>query len=162
MVIGHGMEPDFHRFVYRLANIFGTSNVLAPGHACYLPRAAIARGMEIPMVDYENRPKRLISWGANHLISNTDESKCINLAKTLKADAKHTVIDPRRTKLAHGADLWLQLRPATDVTLGLGMMKVIMDEGLHDKESVEKYTTGFDKFAARLQEFLLERVENLT
>ena len=53
VVFGHGTGRDFHRFVYRVANLFGTPNVLTPGHMCYLPRIAISKvmGMEIPMVD---------------------------------------------------------------------------------------------------------------
>ena len=164
VVMGHGTGRDFHRFVYRVANLFGTPNVLTPGHMCYLPRIAISKvmGMEIPMVDYDSRPKCVISWGANHLISNPDENKGINLAQTLRDGAKHIVIDPRRSKLVDRADLWLQLRPATDSALAMGMMKVIVDEDLYDKEFVEKYTTGFDKFVERLQEFPLERVEKIT
>ena len=164
VVMGHGTGRDFHRFVYRVSNLFGTPNVLTPGHMCYLPRIAISKlmGMEIPMVDYDNSPKCVISWGANHLISNPDENKGINLAHTLRAGSKHIVIDPRRTSLVDRADLWLQLRPATDSALAMGMMKVIVDEDLYDKEFVEKYTTGFDKFVERLQEFPLERVGKIT
>jgi len=164
VVLGHGTGRDFHHFVYRVANLFGTPNVLTPGHMCYLPRIAISKlmGMEIPMVDYDNRPQCVISWGANHLISNPDENKGINLAHTLTDGARHIIIDPRRTKLADRAELWLQLRPATDAALAMGMMKVIVDEELYDKEFVEKYTTGFDRFVERLQQFPLSRVEQIT
>jgi len=164
VVFGHGTGRDFHRFVYRVSNLFGTPNVLTPGHMCYLPRIAISKvlGMEISLCDYDNKPACVVAWGSNHLISNPDENKGINLAKTLQAGAKFIVVDPRRTKLAEKADIWLQLRPATDSALAMGMMNVMVEEELYDKAFIEKYTTGFDKFAERLQEFPLERVEQIT
>lgn len=164
VVFGHGTGRDFHRFVYRVANLFGTPNVLTPGHMCYLPRIAISKlmGMEISLCDYDNKPGCVISWGSNHLISNPDENKGINLAKTLSNGAKLIVIDPRRTRLAEKADLWLQLRPATDSALALGMMHVIVKEDLYDHDFVEKYTTGFDELVERLAAFPPEKVEKIT
>jgi len=164
VVFGHGTGRDFHRFVYRVSNLFGTPNVLTPGHMCYLPRVAISKvlGMDIPMVDYDSRPKCVLNWGSNHLISNPDENKGINLAQTLRDGAKMIVVDPRRTRLAKRAEHFLQIRPATDVALAMGMMRVIVKEDLYDHDFVENYTTGFDKFVERLEKFTPERVEEIT
>ena len=164
VVFGHGTGRDFHRFVYRVANLFGTPNVLTPGHMCYLPRVAISKlmGMDISLCDYDSKPACVVAWGSNHLISNPDENKGINLAKTLTNGAKFIVIDPRRTKLADKADLFLQLRPATDSALALAMMHVIVKEDLYDHHFVKNYTTGFEKFVERLEEYPPERAEKIT
>jgi anaerobic selenocysteine-containing dehydrogenase len=164
VVFGHGTGRDFHRFVYRVANLYGTPNVLTPGHMCYLPRIAISKvmGMEIPMCDYDNDPQCVLVWGSNHLISNPDENKGINLAMTLRKGARLIVIDPRRTKLAEKAELWLQIRPATDSALAMGMMHVIVKEKLYDEEFINNYTTGFDKFVERLEKFSPDVVEQIT
>lgn len=164
VVFGHGTGRDFHRFVYRVANLFGTPNILTPGHMCYLPRVAISKvmGMDIPVCDYDNDPKCVLVWGSNHLISNPDENKGINLAKCLHKGAKLIVVDPRRTRLAEKADLWLQVRPATDSALAMGMMHVIVKENLYDAEFVEKYTTGFNQLIERLEQFTPEVVEEIT
>ncbi|MFT5350413.1 MAG: thiosulfate reductase/polysulfide reductase chain A, partial [Gammaproteobacteria bacterium] len=164
VVFGHGTGRDFHRFVYRVANYFGTPNVLTPGHMCYLPRIAISKvmGMDIPMCDYDNEPKCVLVWGSNHLISNPDENKGINLAITLRKGARLIVVDPRKTKLAEKAELWLQIRPATDSALAMGMMHVIVKEKLYDEAFVTNYTTGFDKFVERLEKFSPEVVEKIT
>lgn len=164
VVFGHGTGRDFHRFLYRVANLFGSPNVLTPGHMCYLPRVAISKllGMEIPLVDYDARPKCVLNWGSNHLVSNPDENKGINLAQTLRDGARLIVVDPRRTSLAKRADLFLQIRPATDVALAMGMMRVIVEEDLYDHAFVEQHTTGFDRLVERLDRFPLERVEQIT
>ncbi len=164
VVFGHGTGRDFHRFVYRVANHFGTPNVLTPGHMCYLPRIAISKvlGMDIPLCDYDNNPQCVLVWGSNHLISNPDEHKGINLAMTLRKGARLIVVDPRRTRLAEKAELWLQIRPATDSALAMGMMHIIIKEGLYDEEFVKNHTTGFDELVGRLEKFTPEIVEQIT
>ena len=163
-VFGHGTGRDFHRFLYRLANLYGTPNIMSPGHMCYIPRVAISRlmGTELPLCDYGGDPQCVLAWGSNHLISNPDENKAINMAKTLAKGAKLIVVDPRRNSLAERADLWLQIRPATDSALALGMLYVIIKEGLYDREFVEKYTTGFEQLSKRVEKFSPEEVEKIT
>ncbi|MCX8205151.1 MAG: molybdopterin-dependent oxidoreductase, partial [Candidatus Nezhaarchaeota archaeon] len=72
------------------------------------------------------------------------------------------VVDPRPTELAKRADLWLRLRPGTDAALALGMLNVIIEEGLYDKEFVENWTVGFKELAERAAQFPLSRVEEVT
>jgi len=164
VVFGHGTGRDFHRFVYRVANLFGTPNILTPGHMCYLPRVAISKlmGMDIPVCDYDNNPACVLVWGSNHLISNPDENKGINLAMCLNRGARLIVVDPRRTRLAEKADIWLQIRPATDSALAMGMMHVIINEGLHDTGFISNFTSGFGQFCRRLEKFTPEAVAEIT
>ena len=75
---------------------------------------------------------------------------------------KFIVVDPRRTAIAARADIHLQLRPGTDGALALGMMNVIINENLYDKEFVEKWTVGFDGLKKLAQEYPPERVEKIT
>jgi anaerobic selenocysteine-containing dehydrogenase len=164
VVFGHGTGRSDHRFVYRVANLFGSPNVHANGHICYLPRLAVSKqlGMPVPIVDYDNDPRCIMAWGSNTIISNADEYIGVNLGRTLNRGAKLIVVDPRATRLARKADLWLQLRPATDSALALGMMHVIVTEGLYDRELVDNYTTGFDALRERLEQYPPEVVERTT
>jgi thiosulfate reductase / polysulfide reductase chain A len=72
------------------------------------------------------------------------------------------VIDPRRTEVAAQADMWLQPRPGTDGALGLGWLNVIINENLHDRAFVERWTIGFDKLRERVQEYSPEKVAQIT
>lgn len=69
------------------------------------------------------------------------------------------VVDPRVTKTAMMADLHLPVRPRTDITLINGMIKVIIDEGLVDTAYVEAHTEGYDRLAAHVAAYSLDRVE---
>lgn len=68
------------------------------------------------------------------------------------------VVDPRLTRIAARADTWLQLRPGTDTALALGMLNVIINERLYDKEFVENYVHGWAPFIKRVNEYPLDMV----
>lgn len=72
------------------------------------------------------------------------------------------VIDPLRTETAERADWHLRPKPGTDAALALGMMHVIVNEGLHDAEYVERHTVGFARLSERLKEYPPERVAAIT
>jgi len=79
-----------------------------------------------------------------------------------KLGSKIIVADPRRTETTELADLWLQFRPATDVALLMSMINVIIEEGLYDKDFVDKWCYGFDKLAERAREYPPEKAAEIT
>jgi len=164
IVMGYGTGRDNESVIYRFANLLGTPNVLTAGHFCYGPRIAtsILTCGTNPVVDYANNPKCIILWGNNIVISNPDEYKGENFSVAFNKGAKLIVVDPRLTRAAARADIWLQLRPGTDTALALGMANVIIEEKLYDKEFVENYTHGWEAFKKRAAEYPLERVEQIT
>jgi anaerobic selenocysteine-containing dehydrogenase len=76
--------------------------------------------------------------------------------------AKLIVINPRFTELPSKADIWLQIRPGTDGALALGMLNIIINEGLYDKQFVEKWCIGFDELCKRVQQYPPEKVAKIT
>ena len=102
----------------------------------------------------------ILIWGANLFESQMSKGK--EITKALKNGAKLIVIDPRFTNMAAKADLWLQVRPATDGALALGMLNYIIEQGLYDKEFVDKYCYGFEQLRERAREYPLEKVSEIT
>lgn len=90
----------------------------------------------------------------------TMEYKSIRMAQA--NGAKLIVADPRRSENAEKADIWLPLRSGTDAALSLGMVKMIIDEELYDKDFVRDWCVGFDQLKTRLEEYPLERVAEIT
>jgi formate dehydrogenase alpha subunit len=86
----------------------------------------------------------------------------MDVKNSTKNGTKLIVANPREIELVKYADLWLQQNPGSDVALLMGMMKVIVDENLHDKEFIEARCENFDAFRDSLKEFDLERVEEIT
>jgi assimilatory nitrate reductase catalytic subunit len=61
------------------------------------------------------------------------------------------VIDPRMTPITRNADLYLPVRPGTDVALLMGMLHVVLRDGLEDRAFIDAHTTGFDDVAASVK-----------
>ena len=102
----------------------------------------------------------VVLWGINASYSH------INLMSLVKR-ARHrgafiVCIDPYRTQTAKGADLHLQPRPGTDGALALGMMHVLIGEGLVDREYVQRASLGFDELARHVKQYDPERVAAIT
>ena len=164
IVLGYGTGRENEAVIYRLANLLGSPNVLTAGHFCYGPRIAttiITCGTN-PIVDYENYPRCLMVWGNNLVISNPDCYKGEPFSRALDQGAKLIAVDPRLTRIAARADIWLPLRPGSDTALALGMLHVIIQEGLYDREFVENHVHGWEPFVERVKEYPLEKVEGIT
>jgi anaerobic selenocysteine-containing dehydrogenase len=102
----------------------------------------------------------IVLWGTNTVVTNLHLWSFIAEAK--KRGATVVVVDPARTRTAARADRHIQPRPGTDAALALGMMHVIVAEGLHDADYVEQYTLGFEQLRERIAEYTPERAAEIT
>jgi anaerobic selenocysteine-containing dehydrogenase len=102
----------------------------------------------------------IIAWGAN--IHGTNIHLWPFIEEARRAGGKLVVIDPYKTRTAALADWYLPINPGTDVALALGMMQVIINEGLYDADYVAKHTIGFDQLRECVQQYPPERVAALT
>jgi formate dehydrogenase alpha subunit len=97
--------------------------------------------------------------------SNTLEAHPIigsRMLRALEKGAKIIVIDPRDTPLSRLAAIKLNQRPGSDIAWVNGMIKVIIDEGLHDEAFVKERTEGFEDLKKTVSEYDLAKVESLT
>jgi molybdopterin guanine dinucleotide-containing S/N-oxide reductase-like protein len=104
--------------------------------------------------------KYIIAWAANIHANNVHLWPFI--AEARRNGAKLVVIDPYKTRTAACADWYLPINPGTDAALALGMMHVIMGEGLHDIEYLSNYTLGFEQLEEKVREYPPERVAQWT
>lgn len=164
VVMGYGTGRENEAVIYRFANLLGTPNVLTAGHFCYGPRVAtgILTCGTNPVVDYAHDPACILLWGNNCVISNPDEYKGESFAVAIGKGAKLIVVDPRLTRAAARADLWLPLRPGTDTALAYGFLHCIIAEGLYDRAFVERHVHGWEPFVKRVMEYPLDRVSAIT
>jgi len=149
-------------YVTRFMNTFGSPNLLTHAHLCFTPRAIahVATYGAVPEADFD-RAKCILLWGFNPVYTSlTNYARRIMDAKA--RGAKLIVVDPCFTKTAAKADLWLQPQPGTDLQLALGMNKVIVEEGLYDKEFVRDWTVGFNELKDYLATIDLDVVAQIT
>lgn len=98
----------------------------------------------------------IIAWGANIHGNNIHLWPFIEQAR--RKGAKLVVIDPYSTRTARLADWHLRIHPGSDAALALGMMHVILREGLHDRAYIEEQTHGFQQLSEHVKSYTPERV----
>ncbi len=160
-----GMPKGMEHFVLiRLANIFGSPNLVGPQDVCHAPRevTGIHTCGFYPVVDFHHPGKLVVLWGSNITSTNEEGEICSLLLEQLRNGSELIVVDPRKTDLAKRARYWLQLRPGTDNALALAFLNVIIDEGLYDKDFIENWAHGFDALASHVKDYTPERMSEVT
>ncbi len=158
IAISQGTGRGYNRYTHRLARSIGTANVITPGYVCHSPRLglyALVTGYGRLYCDYHGWggefPKTQIMWAKQLEISSADSEMAYWFMKSLDYCKNLIIIDPRASAYATRATLWIQPRPGTDCALALGMMNVIIEEELWDKEFVENWTYGFEELRERVK-----------
>jgi anaerobic selenocysteine-containing dehydrogenase len=113
-----------------------------------------------PTPEEIDRARLVLLWGTNTLTSNPHLWPALRRAR--EAGARLIAIDPIRTRTAAQCDEHLAIRPGTDAALALGMMHVIFREGLEDRDYLERFTEGWERLPARLEEWTPERTARET
>ncbi|MCW2629590.1 bifunctional nitrate reductase/sulfite reductase flavoprotein subunit alpha [Mycobacterium sp.] len=86
----------------------------------------------------------------------------LRMADRLKAGAKLIVVDPRRTTTAERADLFLQIKPGTDLALLNGLLHLLVKNGDIDADFIAEHTEGWDAMPAFLADYPPHRVAEIT
>ncbi len=95
---------------------------------------------------------------ASHQLNMPQSNPTARLNDARQRGAKLIVVDPRRSDVARRADHHLQLRPGEDATLLAGMVRVILDRDLMDRDYVARYVSGVDGLRDALRDFDLDYV----
>ncbi len=75
--------------------------------------------------------------------------------------ARLVVVDPRLTPIARTADLYLPVKPGTDVALMNAILHVVLEMGGQDSDFIEAHTVGFDEVRSAVRDYAPERIEQL-
>ena len=102
----------------------------------------------------------IIAWAANILGNNVHLWPFVQEAR--RNGARLVVIDPYRTRTAQVADWHIPIQPGTDTALALGLMHVIIKEGLYDRDYVAQYTHGFEALREHVLAYTPDHVAGLT
>lgn len=100
--------------------------------------------------------KLILLWGRNPIYTNIHLVPSIEKAK--KSGVKVVLIDPIRTASVKLSDYYYSIRPGSDVSLALGLAKIVIDRGKEDREFIHNRTHGYNEFLALLNEYDMDRV----
>ncbi|HEY4172119.1 MAG TPA: molybdopterin-dependent oxidoreductase [Rhodopila sp.] len=85
----------------------------------------------------------VIAWGTD--LHATNVHLWAKIEQVRKRGVPLIVIDPRRTRAAQAADGHLPIRIGTDSALALGIMHILVRDGLADRTYLAEHTLGFEQ-----------------
>lgn len=85
-------------------------------------------------------------WGNNVTVSNLHFARVVQAAR--RRGATLLVVDPKRTRIAEQAHLFVQIRPGTDVVLALALAAELERRGAFDEAFISRWVSGRDAFMA--------------
>ena len=150
--------------------VLGTPNACytQSGYACYQPRSMSCShvlGAYYPEMDYAgglegtyDNPAYQVPGRDGHVGQDAagfqrrrPVGTCGHRPHEARREAAFRV-DPRVNWLATRAEVHLRVRPGTDTAMAMAWLSIIINEDLYDHDFVEKWTYGFDEFAARIND----------
>ena len=145
--------------------VMGTNNVDHCARLCHAPTVAglvqsFGSGAMTNSIAEVGDAACILAIGTNTTSGHPIIGMEINRA--VRKGAKLIVANPREIDLCLFATLWLRHRPGSDVALLMGIMKVIVDEGLADTAFIQERCENFEQFQDSLKTFDLSGVAKIT
>ena len=155
-VLFSSTEGFQEEFFLHFADAFGSPNTVRHPTLCL---ASVNNAMfntfgAVPHFDLKNANYVIFS-GANRLESLLTPDS-VDIIEARSRGHHHVVIDPRFTTSAAKADMWVPIRPGTDLAFALSLLHMMIKAGKYDREFVDKYTHGFDKLAEHVRDYTPE------
>ena len=145
--------------------VLGTNNIDHCARLCHAPSVAglvqsFGSGAMTNSINEAEGAACILAIGTNTSVSHPIIG--LRIKRAVQNGARLIVANPMKIDICRFADIWLRLRPGTDVALLMGMMKVIVDENLLDSSFIEQRCQDFDVFKDSLSNFGLDFVEQVT
>ena len=145
--------------------VMGTNNIDHCARLCHAPTVAglvqsFGSGAMTNSIAEIGDAKCILAIGTNTTSGHPIIG--IEIKRAVRKGGKLIVANPREIELCRFATLWLQHRPGSDVALLMGMMRVIVDEGLFDSSFIEERCENFAQFRDSLKAFNLDFVARTT
>ena len=96
--------------------------------------------------------------------SNPEEAHPVlgmQIRQAVRRGARLIVVDPRDIDLAKHADIHLKLRPGTNVAFANGMMHIIIEEQLQDREFIAQRTENYEALEELVREYPAEKAAEI-
>ncbi len=154
-LLSHGSGGQFFQ---SLLEAYGSHVYAHPSFAqCRGPRQmafALTYGEDVGSIDRTDMEhSRCIVLIGSHIGENLHNGQVQTLSEAINRDATLITVDPRFSVVAGKSKHWLPIKPGTDLALLLAWMNVLINEGLYQKDYIERYAIGFDQLARHVQPF---------
>ena len=139
----------------------GTNNIESNSRLCMASAGSgykLSLGADGPPGSYDDFDKAdlFLVIGAN--MADCHPILFLRMMDRVKAGAKLIVVDPRRNTTADKADLFLQIKPGTDLALLNGLLHLLVKNGHTDASFIAEFTEGWEDLPPFLEDYRPEQV----
>jgi sulfite reductase (NADPH) flavoprotein alpha-component len=160
------MSIESQYLINKLAKGYvGTNNIDSNSRLCMSSAASgykLSLGADGPPGSYEDMDNADVFFVIGANMADCHPILFLRVMDRVKAGAKLIVVDPRRNTTADKADLFMQIRPGTDLVLLNGLLHLIVENGHVDRAFIDEFTEGWEPMAAFLADYPPEKVAQLT
>lgn len=143
----------------------GTKHIDYNGRLCMVSAGTaykLAFGVDRSPNPWEDIPKAEVV-----MITGSNTAECSPITteyiwRMKDNGGKLIVVDPRMTPISRNNDLYLPVRPGTDVILYMSILNVILREGLHKQDFIDAHTIGFAEVAESVKQYTPEVAADVT
>ena len=155
-------NEDIYMVQKMVRTCFGTNNTDNCARVCHsatvagLAKTLGSGAMTNTINDITHGPDCIMLVG-----SNPEEAHPVvgmQLREAVRSGTRLIVVDPRSIGLAEKADIHLKLRPGTNVAFANGMLHVIIEEGLVDRDFIRDHTEGYEEICGLVKDYTPEKV----
>lgn len=149
----------------KLIRFLGSNNVDSCARICHEPSATALKetvGIGASGTSVEEIPNAKVVVITGEQITESHPVLTEYLVEAKKHGAKIIVIDPRFTKTAKLADLYIPVIQGTDVYLYNAVGNYLIQKGLYDEKFIKTRTKGFEEYAKTVSRYTLEEAEKIT
>ncbi|RDJ99677.1 bifunctional nitrate reductase/sulfite reductase flavoprotein subunit alpha [Paraburkholderia lacunae] len=160
------MSIEAQYLVNKLAKGFvGTSNIESNSRLCMASAGSgykLSLGADGPPGSYEDIDHADLFFVIGANMADCHPILFLRMMDRVKAGAKLIVVDPRRNTTAEKADLFMQIKPGTDLALLNGLLHLLHRNGHTDAAFIAEATEGWDGMPAFLADYTPAKVAQIT
>jgi sulfite reductase (NADPH) flavoprotein alpha-component len=143
----------------------GTNNIESNSRLCMASAASgykLSLGADGPPGSYQDFDKADLFFVIGANMADCHPILFLRMMDRVKAGARLIVVDPRRTATADKADLFLQIKPGTDLALLNGLLHLLVEAGRVDQAFIDNFTEGWADMPGFLADYAPARVAGIT
>ena len=160
------MSMEAQYLVNKLAKGFvGTNNIESNSRLCMASAGSgykLSLGADGPPGSYQDMDCTDLFFVIGANMADCHPILFLRLMDRVKAGAKLIVVDPRRTTTADKANLYMQIKPGTDIALMNGLLHLIVKNGHTDADFIAEFTEGWEVMPTFLVDYPPDRVAEIT
>ena len=142
-----------------------TNNIESNSRLCMSSAASgykLSLGADGPPGSYQDMDKADLFFVIGANMADCHPILFLRVLDRVKAGAKMIVVDPRRNATAAKADLYLPIKPGSDIALLNGLLHLLREAGRIDLDFIAAFTEGWDQLSDLIDDYPPARVADIT